>query len=208
MSVNERIELLLRILCDTVPAKADAVYLFAQTEPNQESVFAAARGLLHRKAVERVWISDCAPKSGYIGAAAYREAMVRAGIADEAIEEVPMEPTKILHTQIEGYSIVRFAKERGCTKLLVTTAPFHQERAFMAAATAALREYPELKIYSVAGKAQGWDEKVTHSQGTLVGTRAELLEPERQRIERYTAQGDLAGRGEVLRYLRRRDQRG
>lgn len=206
--MNERIELLLRILCDTVPAKADAVYLFAQTEPNQESVFLAARGLLHRKAVGRVWISDCGPKSGYIGAAACREAMIRAGIADEAIEEVPMEPTEILHTQIEGRAIVRFAKERGYEKLLVTTAPFHQERAFMAAATAAIRGYPELKIYSVPGEAQAWDEIVTHSQGTLVGTRAELLEPERQRIERYAAQGDLAGREEVLRYLHRRDRRG
>ncbi len=206
--MNERIELLLRILCDIVPAKADAAYFFAQTEPNQESVFQAARGLLHRKTVERVWISDCAPKSGYLGVTACREAMIAAGIGAETIEEVPMEPTEILHTQIEGNAVVRFAKERGYKKLLVTTAPFHQERAFMAAATAALRAYPELKIYSVPGKAQGWDEMVTHSQGTLAGTRAELLEAERQRIERYAAQGDLAGREEVLRYLRRRDRDG
>ena len=47
-------------------------------------------------------ISDCTPKSGYIGAAAYRRAMIDYGIAAANIEEVPMEPTPILHTLIEA----------------------------------------------------------------------------------------------------------
>jgi len=203
--VNERTELLLRILCDVLPSRAEALYLFAQTEPNQESVFGAARGLLHRRIVGRIWISDCAAKSGYIGASAYREAMVRSGIPRKTTEEVPMEPTEILHTQIEAQQVVRFAKAQGLSNLIVTSAPFHQERAFMAVVTAALREYPSLRIYSLPGKAQRWDEVVTHSQGILTGTRADLIESEQQRIETYTAQGDLACRAEVLRYLRRRD---
>lgn len=206
--MNERVELLLRILCDTLPSRADAMYLFAQTEPNQEGVFQAARGLLHRKTVGRILISDCAPKSGYIGAGAYRKAMIRSGIAEETIDEVPMEPTEILHTQIESHALVRLARARGYESVIVTSAPFHQERAFMAAATAAMRGHPDLKVYSLPGKAQPWDEVVTHSQGTLVGTRAELIEPEHHRVERYTVQGDLACRDEVLRYLRQRDQRG
>ncbi|MDI6451163.1 YdcF family protein [Anaerobaca lacustris] len=207
MSANERAELLLRVLCDVVPPEADAAYLFAQTEPNQQSVFQAARSLLHRKAVGRIWISDCTTKSGYIGATACREAMVRAGVPDEVIEEVPTEPTDILHTKIEAQAIVRFATIRGCRRLIVTSAPFHQERAFMAAVTAAMHDDPDLMIYSVPGRAQPWDEVVTHSQGTLRGTRAELIESERQRIETYAAQGDLACRADVLAYLRRRDDR-
>jgi hypothetical protein len=205
LSANERVELLLRVLCDTIPPRVDAMYLFAQTEPNQESVFQAARGLLHRKTVGRIWISDCAAKSGYIGAPAYREAMVRSGIPEETIEEIPMEPTEILHTQIEARALVRFAEARGIKSLVVTSAPFHQERAFMATVTAALRENPPLKLYSLPGKAQRWDEVVTHSQGILTGTRAELIETEQQRIEKYAAQGDLASRADVLDYLRRRD---
>jgi hypothetical protein len=203
--VNERVELLLRVLCDRLPVQADAVYLFAQTEPNQESVFQAARGLLHRKIVRRIWISDCDAKSGYIGAATYRQAMIRSGIPEETIENVPMEPTEILHTQIESDAVVRFAEARGYEKLLITTAPFHQERAFTAMATAVIRIAPELKIYSVPGQAQSWDEVVTHSQGLLRGTRADFIEPERQRIEKYTAQGFLAPRADILAYLRRRD---
>jgi len=52
----------------------------------------------------------------------------------------------------------------------------------------------------------GWpDEVVTHSQGILTGTRAELIAAEQERIDKYTAQGDLASRAQVLEYLRTRD---
>jgi len=204
--VNERIELLLRILCDTLPAEpADAAYLFAETEPNQDSVFVVARELLQRDAVGKILISDCKPKSGYIGAAAYRQAMVASGIPAEAIEDVAMEPTEILHTLIESKAVVRHAKARGYRSLIIVSVPFHQERAFITAVSVALADYPALKLYSQPGQTQPWDEIVTHSQGVLEGTRAELVAAEQDRIEKYTAQGDLAPRAQVLEYLRKRD---
>jgi uncharacterized SAM-binding protein YcdF (DUF218 family) len=206
-STPEQIELLLRIFADVrPPGVADAAYLFAETEPNQESIFAAARELIEQKRVRRILISDCTPKSGYIGAAAYRAAMIAAGIPAEAIEEVPMEPTEILHTGIEADKTVQFAKARGYQRLLVVSVPFHQERAFMAVATALLRYYPSLKAYSHPGHPQPWDEIVNHSQGKLRGTRAELIAEERKRIDTYTAQGYLLPRSAVLEYLRTRDQ--
>lgn len=200
------VELLLRILCDTRPAEgADAAYLFAQTEPNQESVFVTARELLERAAVGKVLISDCDRKSGYIGAEAYRQAMIEFGIPETAIEDVPMEPTEILHTLVEAEAVVRFAKGKGHQRLIVVSAPFHQERAFMTMVTVTLRDCSALKLYSVPGRAQSWDEVVTHSQGRLTGTRAQLIAQEQQRIRTYTAQGDLAPREAVLAYLRSRD---
>jgi hypothetical protein len=205
-TVLEDAELLLRVLMDVPPAGVvEGAYLFAQTEPNQPSVFMAGRGLIERGRVHRLLISDCTPKSGYIGAAAYRQAMIGAGIPAGAIEEVPMEPTEILHTLVESRMVVRFAQTRGYQRLIVVSAPFHQERAFMTMVTAARREYPGLKVYSVPGAPQPWDEVVTHSQGKLRGTRAELIAEERKRIEKYTAQGDLLPREAILEYLRTRD---
>jgi hypothetical protein len=205
-SMPEQIELLLRIFADVRPPEvADAAYLFAETEPNQESVFAAARELIEQKRVRRILISDCTPKSGYVGAVAYRAAMIAAGIPAGAIEEVPMEPTAILHTGIEADKTVEFAKAKGYQRLLVVSVPFHQERAFMAVVTAVLRYHPSLKAYSHPGAPQPWDEVVTHSQGMLRGTRAELIAQEQKRIEAYTAQGYLASRSMVLDYLRTRD---
>ena len=74
----------------------------------------------------------------------------------------------------------------------------------MTTVTVALSDYPELKVYSHPGRTQPWDETVTHSQGMLEGTRAELIAAEQERIEKYTAQGDLAPREEVLHYLQAR----
>ncbi|MHC4521091.1 MAG: YdcF family protein [Planctomycetota bacterium] len=204
--MNVQAELLLRILCDTLPAEgADAAYLFAQTESNQESVFAVARELLERDAVGKVLISDCDPKCGYVGAVAYRKAMIEFGVPETRIEEVPMEPTEILHTLVESRAVVQFAKAKGYDKLIVVSAPFHQERAFMTTVTAAVHDGPELKLYSHPGRTQPWDEVVTHSQGILEGTRAELIAAEQERIDKYMAQGDLAPREKVLQYLRARD---
>lgn len=202
----EHTELLLRILADVRPSGiVEGAYLFAQTEPNQQSVFVAGRELIERERVHKLLISDCTPKSGYIGVTACRQAMIASGIPGGVIEEVPMEPTEVLHTLIESQKVVRFAKAQGYRRLIVVSSPFHQERAFMTMVTAALREYPSLKLYSVPGAPQPWDEVVTHSQGTLHGTRAELIAEEQKRIDRYTAQGDLLCRETILEYLRTRD---
>jgi hypothetical protein len=206
-SHTEQIELLLQIFADVPPVgTADAAYLYAETEPNQESVFAAGRDLLERKQVRRLLVSDCTPKSGYIGAVAYRAAMIAGGISNAVIDEVPMGPTEILHTGIEADRVVRFAKAKGYERLLVVSVPFHQERAFISVVTAVLREYPSLKVHSHPGAPQPWDETVTHSQGKLRGTRAELIGEEQKRIETYTAQGFLLPRSAILGYLRTRDR--
>ena len=206
-SMLDEVELLLRIFSDTgPPGVAEGAYLFAQTQPNQDSVFTAARELLDRGTARKILISDCRAKSGYPGAAAWRDAMADYGIAPEAVDEVPMEPTEILHTLIEARAVVRLARACGYRRLIIAAAPFHQQRAVMTTVSVALREYPRLKIYSRPGAAQHWDEVVTHSQGTLRATRAELIAQERRRIETYTAQGDIAERAAILEYLRRRDE--
>lgn len=206
-STPEQIELLLRIFADTRPeGVVDAVYPFAQTESNQESVFVAARDLIETGKVRKVLISDCTAKSGYIGAVACRAAMVATGIPGGVIEEVPMEPTEILHTGIEADRTVRFARSQNYQRLRIVSAPFHQERAFISVVTAVLRQDPSLKVYSHPGEPQPWDEIATHSQGKLRGTRTELIAEELQRIDLYTRQGFLLPRSAILEYLRRRDR--
>lgn len=201
--MSEDVELLLRIFSDCRPCgTVEAAYLFAETRSNQDSVCLAAADLLERGQIREVLISDCGPKSGYVGAAAYRTAMVEAGIPAAAIVEVPMEPTDILHTRIEAEAVVQFAKGKGYKRLIVTSVPFHHPRAFMTMVTVALCECPSLKLYSHPGVPRPWDEVVTHSQGVVTGTRASFITEELRRIATYTAGGDLARRTEILKYLR------
>ncbi len=138
--------------------------------------------------------------------AAYRAAMIAAGIPAEAIEEVPMEPTEILHTGIEADRTVQFAKARGYERLLIVSVPFHQERAFISVVTAVSAGVPIAQGLQPSRRAAAWDEVVTHSQGKLRGTRAELIAEEQKRIETYTAQGFLLPRSAILEYLRTRDR--
>lgn len=202
----EEAQLLTRILCDVTPKEpAEGAYLFAQTRENEKSVFAAAKELLDHGLAKSVLIPDGRARCGYPGGEAWRRELQQAGIDDDKIKEVPIQPSDTLHTLIEAVSLALYAKAKGYERIFAVAAPFHQERAFMTAVTAIVREYPELLVYSHAGKALSWDQRVTHSQGTTKASRAGLILGEQERITKYQTQGDLLSRAEVLEYLRQRD---
>lgn len=202
----EEAQLLTRILCDVGPKEpAHGAYLFAQTGENENSVFAAAKELLDHGLAKTVLIPDGQARCGYPGTEAWQQGLQRAGIDGDLIEEVPIRPSDELHTLIEAVSLVRHAKAREYKRMFIVAAPFHQERAFMTAVTAALREHPQLLLYSCPGKALSWDQEVTHSQGTTEATRTGLIKGEQERIKKYQSQGDLLSRAEVLEYLTQRD---
>jgi hypothetical protein len=117
-----------------------------------------------------------------------------------------MPQVPVLHTLIEAEAVVTYARQHHFQSLSITAAPFHQPRAFMTAITAALRIYPDLKIYSQTGTPLSWLEEAVHSQGKTKGTRTQLIAGELERIEKYQKQGDLATIKQVLEYLNERDR--
>ena len=199
-------ELITRIFCDTLPsAIVDGAYLFGQTQDNEKSVFLSAQELVTHALVRRILISDALPKCGYPGGNTWREDLKGLGIDSTVIEEVPVEPTNTLNTLIEAEALIRHAKNKHYKSVIIIAAPFHQERAFMTAVTVAMREYPDLYLYSYPGRALAWEEQVAHSQGTVIASRAGLISGEQERIDKYQKKGDLASYSEVLAYLRKRD---
>jgi hypothetical protein len=202
-------ELIVRTLCDTLPSgKLDGLFLFGQTEDNQAAAFETARQQLNNGRTDKVLCLGTGPMSGYPGFEVWKKEMEKLGIGEEQLVAVPPVPTDtdLLHTLIEAQSAVRYAREHGYKNLLVTAAPFQQPRAFMTAVTAALRNYPELYLYSLPGKAMPWQEEVTHSQGKVQDTRAGLIAGEMERITCYHDQDDLISVKEALDYLNRRDR--
>ncbi|MBD1398855.1 YdcF family protein [Pontibacter sp. JH31] len=202
-------ELIIRTLCDTLPAKPlDGLFLFGQTADNQAASFETAQQLMQSKRIDKVFCLDTVPLSGYPGYAIWQRQLGLFGIGEEMLEPVTPVPadTQLLHTRIEAESMILHAKKKQYKHLVVTAAPFQQPRAFMTAVTMALQEYPELYLYSVPGKAMPWQDEVTHSQGKLEDTRAGLIAGEIERINCYHKQGDLASVDEVLDYLNRRDK--
>ncbi|MFT2009966.1 YdcF family protein [Pontibacter sp. 13R65] len=202
-------ELIIRTLCDTLPvAPLDGAFLYGQTPDNEDSVFATAHQVLTAEVAPRLLFANTPPMSGYNGFSSWKSKLTEQGIPEEKLVPVPPVPrdTQILHTLIEARSVVALAKEQQFKSLLVIAATFQQVRAFMTAVTAALEIYPQLRIYSMPGKAMPWQEEVVHSQGKVSGTRSELIAGELERINAYHTKGDLASVQEVLDYLNRRDK--
>jgi uncharacterized SAM-binding protein YcdF (DUF218 family) len=201
------LELLIRVLCDIQPeSETDGVFLFGQTHDNQESVLLKAQQLTAASLAKQIMIIDTLPFSGHPGYVAWKNELIKAGVADTCIIGVPLAETKIIHTLVEAEALMRFAKQHNYHSLYITASPFHQLRAFMTAVTAALRIFPQIRLYSQTGTSLSWLEEVVHSQGKTKGTRNQLIAGEIERIEKYQNKGDLASIEQVLAYLNNRDR--
>jgi hypothetical protein len=198
-------ELVIRALCDTCPRTVDAAYLFAQTPDNQASVLFKGWHLLEQGITPKLMFAQTGERSGYLGYEVWRQQLLAWNVAETCLEGVAVSYDVILHTLSEAEAMVKQAKQRGYQTLLVVAPPFHLPRAFMTAITAALREYPEIQIYSQPGEALAWMGEAVHSQGNEKALRKDLIQGEAERIAKYQAQGDLAAYEEVLLYLNNRD---
>lgn len=199
--------LAIRILCDSLPPYTlPGVYLYGQTTDNEESVFAVGAALLSTRRVAQILIADSEARNGYPGMSDWLRKLKEYGVPPEAVEPVSTAHCSTLNTLTESEALIHHAQKRQYTGIVVTAAPFHQLRAFMTASTVAMKRFPGLNIYSAAGAALDWGSVVFHSQGTLKGTRTELIGEELNRIDKYQRQGEIAATGSVLDYLKRRDQ--
>jgi hypothetical protein len=200
------IELLTRTLCDVRSVTpADAAYLFCQTSGNESSLFQAAKDLVTGSTTSKILILKTDAKSGYPGYSQWKQRLQAMGLDENQVEGVTIEETPIIQTRIESEALIRHARQKGYTALIVSAPPFQQLRAFMTAATVAIKEYPELSIYSYPGAALPWQEWVVHSQGTLEARRSELIRTELERIHTYQKKGHLAPFEQILTYLNHRE---
>lgn len=201
---NLLIELLTRVLCDTLPPSADFCFVFGQTADNQASVLQKAEQLLAQNRVKKIGFVQTQAMSGYPGYDAWRRTLSEKGVKPKQVEGVSVENPALLHTLIEAQAMARHVREKGYRTVCVLAAPFHQLRAFMTAVTAATAHNVRAQLFSVPGVAFAWHEQVSHSQGNTMGMRQELIAGELDRIKKYIGQGDLATVETVLEYLDRR----
>lgn len=199
-------ELMTRVLCESqVPWRdIDGVYLFGQTSDNEDSVLNMAVEI-HTLLRKRIFLCDGETGHGYPGFPMWQKKLLARGVGEDSIFPIRTPYEKNINTHSEAESLVGFAKSNDWEKAVVVAPPFHQLRAFITAVSVAVREYPELQIWSCVGTPLDWGTRVRHSQGTTVGTRIELLAGELARIHKYYEKGDLISAGDVLSYLNRRD---
>lgn len=166
-----------------------------------------AKLLIDQSLVAKTLILKSGAISGYPGVDQCRERLIKTGLTPQQIQFVPLESSTSLNTLIESQALIRFARKCDFNSLIVVSPPFHQLRTFMTAVTVALREYPELDIYSCPGKPLPWLESVIHSQGILKAPRRQLILEELARIRTYQNKNDIAKFEDIIDYLAHRDSR-
>jgi len=206
-SYVELLELTQRIMDDDGPkAKADAIIMYGQTKDNEDSIFLGVKRLYEKNLAERVVFGQggkLVTRQDYLPD--YQTKLIQLGIPSEAI--IPLQITEALaHTHTEALAHIAHAKMRQWKNVYVVASPFHQLRAFVNTVSIVLRQYPELKVFSVLGTHLPWMDKAIHSQNVESGKRFELIQNEWKRIEAYHAKGDLVSARQVLDYLNQRDQ--
>ena len=206
MQLLEQAELLLRALSDPLPDKGlEALFLFGQTEDNQNATFDTAERLYRRSPGLPLLMLAGGPRSGYPGFAPWRKALMARGVKSDHIHPLPPADSQLLHTRIEALALVDHLKNRPYRRVGVTAAPFHQLRAFITVISVILETGLEVALYSCPGTPQPLLEYASHSQGALSGQRRDLIAKEIQRIATYQARGDIAATRAILNYLEDRD---
>ncbi len=202
VSQPEAAELAVRILCDTLPAFLDAGYIVCATRDNQLSSIDRIALLRAEGWIKKILVCHGHLKSGYSGSEFVLSMLISRAITKNVVifdcwaEE--------FNTFTETESLIMFAKYVGYKRIVISAPPFHQIRTFISCVSHAIKHYPELSLYSSPGIAMNWREKVTHSQGILEDTRANLIKGEWERLYRYHQKGDLVSSQEVLSYLNQR----
>jgi uncharacterized SAM-binding protein YcdF (DUF218 family) len=124
---------------------------------------------------------DCLPK------------LIELGVKSEDI----IHEDKSLNTKEQAINVNRLAMERGWKRLILTASPYHQCRAYL---TFLKNMNPDIILMNVSADNLSWFGKEEW------GKRFDLLEQEQRRIEKYTAQGDLATVEEAINYQKWKEQ--
>ncbi len=196
-------ELMLRILCDFVPHHLDAVHLVGQTADNESSVIEKAIQVERAGGCDEFTMMDKAV-SGYPGGNAW-ESQIRAQGATTPITRLSFPTPDDTNTYGEALSFIAEAKKREWKKVGIIAQPLHQPRAFCTFVGVVCATLPSLQIYSITGCPLDWSTPVTHSQGSLKGTRAQLIGNEVTRVATYQQNGTVPSEETVIVYLNRRD---
>ena len=206
-SEAELLELALRIMADSPPqGTADAVFMYGQTESNENSTLQRACEILGKGLAKKVAFSQGAKLvGGEDWVPDYRTKLIKLGVPSDVI--IPVQITsRLANTHTEAIAFVAHAKKQKWQKVYAIASPFHQPRAFVETVTIVLQEYPELKAYSKPGLSLSWTQEAIHSQNIVKGKRSELVRGEWTRVLAYYEHGDLVSARQVLDYLNNRDQ--
>ena len=186
-------------------------YMYANTPDNEDSMFLRAIELANAGAIESLGTSEGDLGYGYEGFD-HSVARLKALGWKDKVPLVKLDVGGNVNTGSEAQKLAEYLLNYDSglwmkTDLAIIAPPFHLPRAFMTTVTALHRADLKMRVYPICGVPLPWNEEAVHSQGTLKKKRADLLDSELQRLEKYRAAefGSMLPPSEVLKYLDWRD---
>lgn len=110
------------------------------------------------------------------------------------------------HTSREARALIQFAHDHGLSEVVITAAPFHQLRVYLAVVAAIDDLGYAIRVYNKPGLTSSWSEEVQYSQGKKTGERMRLLEIEWARILRGLDSGEMASIPRGISYMMERNR--
>lgn len=183
------------------PRNASLIFIPGQSPDNQRSVHDAAADF---EGVIGIPGYDGNINPGFAGADAWLKELINRQVDSARIVTVvgcsdEKDGKRIANTLTEARGLVAYAKELKDVVLIGTY--FHLPRIFLTFVSEARRQGTSTRFYPALGRPLPWDERVAHSQGTNMGTRADFVGDEYLRILVYHAKGDLIHPRDAMQYL-------
>lgn len=180
--------------------KLQYAYLFANTKDNQSSIFESAYHLQQKSLANQFLVVDGLEKNGFPG---YEKWLRELGpiVGNANILPVPIKNPECINTYSESLALIDYTLKQGIESLYVVAPQFHQLRAFMTAASEAIKRNPRLNIFNYLGGKLSLDEVALHSQGTLRDKRGNFIAIEVRKIKEYA---NILPPNKILEYLQNR----
>lgn len=190
-----------QVLDDDQPQRADAIYLYGETDDNRMPVIDTGLLVAKLHPGAAILIAGGSERSGYAGSESWRSELIGRGLAPGRIEVVPPPQESILHTRNESQAMLAHCSAREYVELILVAPTFHLPRAFLTVLSVLRQERHAQRIYAHAAQSRPWSREVIHSQGVLRALRRDLLASEYERIIRYRESGDLLKPRDALAYF-------
>lgn len=198
LGLNGILQLYQMVMHDVRPPFTQGIFLFTEYEDNEISSFKAASQLMARDAAPEVFIIY----GGGHGSPGYSNWYERLSVYIDKgrIRPVPIGNPTGINTLSESDALVKFAINEKRKSFYIVAPPFHMLRAFMTAASIAIRHGSKINFFAYPGALQDLNQVVKHSQGIGTFPRWKWFERELKTISDYSEKNGIALAPGIIKY--------
>jgi len=184
------------------PRFVSHLFLFMLPPSSEGEVLDKAYELWRGGKAHKVCFVDTGPGSGALGASHWKNLLMKRGMPEDHILPIPYTfPEGHINTLYEAISFAKFIQAESLTTVGILCQAFHLLRAAMTLVSVLKELRIQISLHPYTSEVCYWHDVMVHSQGSVKGSRLELVDSELERIRRYQEKGDIGLEDEILNYL-------